>query len=141
MGVDVEEPFGAASLFIRQADGARAALGLRVGRGDVVGVAGVAIAAHFRVDVRAARNGVVVVFQHDDGRALAKHEAGAPPVKGQGAALGVRGLGQRLTVGKAADGQRVDGGFAAAGEDGVGIAVADGVEGLADGGWWRWRRP
>ena len=51
-----------------------------------IGVAGQAVADHLGVDARAARLGVLEVFQHDDAGALAHDEAVAILV------VGARGL-------------------------------------------------
>jgi hypothetical protein len=51
-------------------------------RGDVIGIARQAIADHFGIDLRAARLGMLVFFQHDDARALAHDEAVAVLVIG-----------------------------------------------------------
>ena len=133
MGVDVQRTLGAVHLLIGLTDRARAALAVGCRCGDVEGVAGVAVAGQFGVDVRAALKRVLVLLKHHDARALAHDEAAAALVEGQGCRIGIRGLGQRLTVGEAAHRQRIDGGLAAARDDRVGIAVMDRAIGLADG--------
>ena len=70
---------------LHRAIGARA-FGMR--RGDVIGVAGQAIADHLGIDFRAARLGVLIFLEHDDARALAHDEAVAVLVIGPAGLLG-----------------------------------------------------
>ena len=53
-------------------------------RGDVIGVAGVAVAHDLGIDLRAARLGVLIFLQHEDARALAHDKALPARVEGQG---------------------------------------------------------
>ena len=70
----------------RHLHGAEAAIAVFRRRGDVIGVARQAIAFHFAIDLRAARLGMLVLFEHHDAGALAHHEAVAVLV------VGTRGL-------------------------------------------------
>ena len=83
--------------------------------------------------MRAARHGVPVLFEHEHGRAFGHHEPAAPAVEREAGLQGVAGGGQGLDVGEAAEAERVNRGLGASGDDGVGLAVFDGPEGLADG--------
>ena len=66
----------------RGAHAAEGAIAVRRRRGDVIGVAGQAVADHFGVDLRAALLGVLVFLEHHDAGALAHHEAVAILVVG-----------------------------------------------------------
>ena len=130
--VDVQRAMGLARLLHGQAQRLRAAHGLWMRRGDVIGVAGVAVAHDFGVDVRAARLRVLVFFQREDARALAQHKALAARIEGQGRLFGIRFLAERLQIGEPSHGQGQDGGLRAARQNGVGIAVLNGVERFAN---------
>ena len=74
------------------AEGAVAVLGRR---GDVIGVAGQAVAGDLGIDLGAARLGVLELLEHDDAGALAHDEAVAVAV------IGPRGLfGRVVAVGR-----------------------------------------
>ena len=105
------------------AEGAVAVLGRR---GDVVGVAGQAVADHLGIDLGAARLGVLELLEHDDAGALAHDEAVAVPVVGARGLLGrVVEVGrQRAAGGEAGDARAADRRFGAAGDHHVGIAEA-----------------
>ena len=79
---------GALQRHAHAAVGAVAVLGRR---GDVIGVARQAVADHLGIDARAARLGVLQLFQHDDAGALAHDEAVAVLVVG---ARGLRAAGR-----------------------------------------------
>ena len=110
------------------------AAALRMRRGDVIGVAGQAVADDLGVDFRAARLGMLIFLEHDDARALAHDEAFAVLVVGPAGLLGpvVEGGVERARLGKAGDAERVDRALRAAGEHDVGIAVLDHPRGVAD---------
>ena len=74
----------------RRRHAAEAAIAVRRGRGDVIGVAGQAVADDLGIDLRAARLGVLIFLEHHDAGALAHHEAVAVLV------VGPRGLGRRF---------------------------------------------
>ena len=122
----------------RALDGAGAAAAGRVGLGDVVGVGGDAGAEHLGVDPGAAGQGVLLGLEDQHAGALAEHEAvagGVPGPRDRGrvaALLAAGGLGQRHHVGERRHRQRVDRGLGAAGDDDVGAAEADLVEGQRD---------
>ena len=111
--------------------GAGAALPVGGGGGDVVGVAGGAVAHHLGIDLGAPGHGVPVLLQHQHGRALTHDEAAALGVKGDGGPAGVIPHVEGPHGGEAADGQRGDGGLGAAAEHHLGVAVPDVAEGVA----------
>ena len=84
----------------RRAHGAFATLAVLGRRGDVVGVAGQAVAFHLGINLRAARLGMFVILKHDNTRALAHDK----PV-----AVGVIGAAGRLGIVRAFGGQRLAG--------------------------------
>ena len=61
----------------------RAALGLRVGGGNMIGIAGGAVAADLAVNLRAPQLCVFILFQHQGTRALADNKAAPAGVKRQ----------------------------------------------------------
>ena len=122
---------GDAGLLNRERERAGRALRLGVRGGDVIRVAGVAVADELGVDFGVPRQRVFVFLQKQHAGALAHDEAAALRVEGDGGAVGVAAFAERHRVGKPGDGQRADRRLAAAGEDGVGIAVRDGAVSLA----------
>ena len=92
-------------------------------RGDVIGVAGQAVADHLGIDFRAARLGPLIFLEHDDAGALAHDEAVAVLVIGPARPLGlVVEVGrERPRLGEAGDADRADRRLGAAGEHDVGI--------------------
>src|SRR5690606_28670814 len=105
-----------------------------VGRGDVVGVRAHADAGDLGVDARTARGGVLRALEDDDASALAEDE----PVAGD--VVGARGAGRVVVAGgqgahlrERRDRHGVDGRLGAAGDDDVGAAGADHLDGVADG--------
>ena len=122
-----------ARFFAGVGDAAR--LGAAVGPGcrGVISVAGAAVAHHFGVNLRAARLGVFVFFDDQDGRAVGHYEAAAVQVEGQGSVFGVRRPGQGLQVAEADQSERNGAVVRAARGDGVGVPVLDRPVGLADG--------
>ena len=74
--------------FIASAHAAIGAVAVLGRRGDVVGVAGKAVADDLAIDLRAAGHGVLALLEHDDAGALAHDEAVAVLV------IGPRGLGR-----------------------------------------------
>ena len=117
----------------RHGHGFGAAAAVRKGGGDVVSVAGGAVAHHLGVDLRPAGLGVFQFLQKQHARALAHDEAAALRVKGNGGPVGVLRLGQGLHGGEAADGHGRDGGLGAAAEHDLGVAVPNVVESVAHG--------
>lgn len=115
--------------------GAQGAAAVRQRRRQVVRVGGAAVARHFGVDARAAREGVVEVFEHEHRRALADDEAAPRGVEGP------RGECGRLVVGccegartcEAADGEWVDARFGRAGHHNRGVTKGNETCGVADG--------
>src|SRR5699024_9331904 len=103
------------------------------GAGDVVGVAGGAVADDLGVDLGAPGFGVLQLFQNEDAGAFTHDKAVPLLVKGDGGPVGVGGTGQRAHVVEAGDGQPGDGAFSAASHTGIQVAVLDPVEGLAHG--------
>ena len=100
---------------------------------DVVRVRAHAEADDFRIDLRAARLGVFVLFEHHHARALAQHEAVAvavPRARGRGRIVIARR--QRACRGETAQAQRRHGRFRTAGDHHVGVAVLDQAGCLAD---------
>ena len=106
---------------------------LRVGRCDVVGVAGVAIAGNLRIDGRSARLCVLVLLQHQDTGALSHDEPASARIKGRAGAFRVLAGGQRFAVCKASHTDLVDGCLRSACNNSIGISIADGTECLPDG--------
>ena len=134
VSVDVVHLVGGDACVVQRlldAGGAPGALG--IGSGDVVGVAGGAVADHLAVDLGIPGQSVIQLLQHQDGRALTHDKAAALRVKGDGGPLGVAGSGQSAHGGEAAHGQGSDGGLGAAGEHHLGVAVPDVAEGVAHG--------
>ena len=114
-------------------NGVAGALALRMGSGDVVSVVGIAVAYDFRIDFRVSCLSVLIFLQNQDTGALSQNKAIPPLVKGNRGPLGIVDGGQRHAAGEAGDSQLIQGGLRAAGDHGVGVAVADCVERLADG--------
>ena len=113
-------------------DGAAA---LWVGGGEVVGVAGGAVAGQLGVDARAALLGVLQLFQHQHAGALADHEPVAAAVERAAGLLGgvvVAGA-DRLQSAETGHRQRRDRRLGTAAQDHVGGAVLDPAVRLADG--------
>ena len=112
--------------------GAVAVLGRR---GDVVGVAGQAVADDLGIDLGAARLGVLQLFENDDAGALAHDEAVAVAVIGPRGFLGrvVAVGGKRPAGGEAGKRKPADRRFRAAGHHDVGIAEDDQPRRVADG--------
>ena len=91
-------------------------------------------AGDLRVDAGAARRGVLRGLQHQDAGALAEDEAVAALVVRAGRPLGlVVASRQRHHRGERGHRQRVEAGLGAAGDDDVGAAGADHLEGVRDG--------
>ncbi len=135
VGVDIDIVLGGIESGLLQRDADALGLGGAVrarGRG-VVGVAGAAVARDLGIDVGAAGLGVLHLLEDDDGGTVGHHEAAAVGVERQGGVLRIRGAGQRLGVREAGDTDRYGTAVAAARDDGVGVAVLDGAERLADG--------
>ena len=135
VGVDVAHVLGI-DLAVRQAGAHRplGALAVLGRRGDVVGVAARAVAQHLAQDPGAPPLGVLQALEHHDRAAVAQHEAVAVPVERPARGLGrVVPAGQRLHVGEGRHGEAGDGRLGAAGHHGVGHAVPDHVERIADG--------
>ena len=132
MGVDVVHRLGGGAS-VRQGllhtGGAPGPCG--VGGGDVVGVAGGAVAGDLTQDLSAASAGVLQFLQHQNGGTLAHDEAAALRVKGDGGPGRVRGSGQGAHGGEAANGQGGDRGLRAASHHDLGISVPDVAEGVA----------
>ena len=140
VGVDVDDGGRVdVALAERHLDGAGAAATLGVGLGDVVGVVADAGAEDLGVDRRAAGTGVLLGLEDQHGAALAEDEAvaagvpGARDRRGVAAVVAAGGLGERHHVGEGGHRQRVDRGLGAAGDDDVGAAEADQVDGHRDG--------
>ena len=95
--------------------------------GDVIGVAGHAVADDLGIDLGAARLGVLELLEHDDAGALAHDEAVAVLVIGARGALGlvVEAGRERAAGGEAGDREAADRRFRAAGDHHVGIAERD----------------
>src|SRR5262249_33001834 len=109
-----------------------AALGGAVGA--AVGVGAGAVAGQLGVDPGAAAFGVPQLLEDQHAGALAQDEAVAVAVEGPaGLPGGVVALGQGGEQVEAGDAERVDHAVRAAGEHDVGVAVADQLDGLADG--------
>ena len=112
--------------------GAVAVLG---GGGDVVGVAGQAVAHDLGIDLGTPGLGVLVFLENDDAGTLAHDEAVAVGV------IGARGLlwlvgplgGQGLAGVEASDADLADRRLGPARDHHVGVAVADQAHGVADG--------
>ena len=119
----------------RHLHGAKAAIAVFGGRGDVIGVAGQAIALHLAIDLRAARLGMFQFFQHHDAGALAHHEAVAVLVVGTRRLVGrvVEGGGQRAAGIEAGDAEPADRRFRAARHHHIGIVQRDQPRRIADG--------
>ena len=117
----------------RHGHGFGAAAAVRKGGGDVVSVAGGAVAHHLGVDFGPPGPGVLQLLQKQHARALAHDEAAALRVKGDGGPVRVLRLGQGLHGGEAADGHGRDGGLGAAAEHDLGVAVPNVVESVAHG--------
>ena len=134
MGIDVD-PLALPIARFRQRlhHGSCAALGFRVGGGDVVGIAGGAVATDLAVDFRTPGLGVLVFFQHQRTGALTDDKAAPTGIEGQGSGVGILRRGQGLHVDKARNAHGDDGGFRAAGNHCVCIAVTDEPQSLADG--------
>ena len=113
-------------------DGARDAARLGVGARDVVSVAGVAVAHDLGQNLGSARTGMLEFLKHDDACALAHHEAVAACVERTARRLGVGVLGQRFSIRETGHGFGYERSLGATGNDGVGVAVLDGAERLAD---------
>ncbi len=122
---------GALERHLHAAEGAVAVLGRR---GDVVGVAGHAVADDLGVDLRAALLGVLEFLEHDDAGALAHDEAVAVLVPRprrllrrvvEAASTGARG-------GEAGDAEPADRRLGAAGDHHVGIVPHDHPRRVAD---------
>ena len=136
MGVDVDDLVFQvldARFLQRQLEGADGTLRFRVRSGDVVGVAGVAVAHNLGVDLGPSGLGVLILLQDQDARAFAHDKAAAALVEWGAGLFRVLAGGQRLAVGKACNANRVDCGLCSARDDGVGIAVAHRAECLTDG--------
>mmetsp|Transcript_39764 Transcript_39764/g.87296 ORF Transcript_39764/g.87296 Transcript_39764/m.87296 type:complete len:236 (-) Transcript_39764:576-1283(-) len=111
------------------------ALALGVGCGDVVRVAGGGVAGELAVDVRAARERVLLRLEEQHARALAHDEARAVGVERSAGCL------RRVVARRAHGAHRVEAGeaerrhrrLAPAREHHVGLAVLDVLERLADG--------
>ena len=121
-------------VFEGQGDGPRAARPFRVGGGEVVGVAGRAVAGELGVDPRAARYRFVPVLEDEDRRALAHQEAVAVLVERPRRELGpvVEGGAERLQPAERADRELGDRRLGSARDDRVAAARADEIECLTD---------
>ena len=119
----------------RHAHGVDGAAAFRMGRGQVVGVAGGAVAGQLGVDARAALPGVLQLFHHQHAGTLADHEAVAAAVERPAGLLGgvVVARADRLQGAEAGHRQRGDRRLGAAAQDHVGGAVLDPAVCLADG--------
>ena len=113
--------------------GAKAAVAVVGGRGDVEGVAGEAVADHLGVDLRAARLGVLQLLEHQGAGALAHDEAVAVLVIGARApGRVVVEVGRHGAAGdEAGDADLADRRLRAAGDHDVGVAVLDEAHGVA----------
>ena len=89
----------------RQLEGTDGALRFRMRSGDVVGVAGVAVAHNLGVDLGPSGLGVLILLQDQDARAFAHDKAAAALVEWGAGLFRVFAGGQRLAVGKACNGQ------------------------------------
>ena len=127
----------------RHLHGAEAAIAVFRRRGDVIGVARQAIALHFAIDLRAARLGVFVLFQHHDAGALAHDEAVAVLVIGPRGLLGrvVEAGGERAAGIEAGDADAADRRFRAARQHHIGIVEARSAARRRRWHARRWRRP
>ena len=134
MGVDVERVLSGVVARFAQGVGDAPRLGGAVGaRGcRMVGVAGVAVAHHFAVDFRSARERVLQFLENQHRGSVAHHESLAVGAEGQRGVVRVLGAGKGLGVGEAGDSERGGHVLAASGDHGVGIAVAYRPEGLAE---------
>ncbi len=136
MGVDVVDLAGVdARILDRRLHGSEAAVAVLGGRGDVVGVAGQAVACDLGVDLRAARLGVLVLLEHQDARALAHDEAVAIlVVRAAGLFRRVVEAGRHGPRGdEARHAHRADRRLCAARQHDVGVAVLDQPGRVADG--------
>ena len=104
-----------------------------MGGGNVVGVAGGAIAAQFAVNLRPPGLGVLVLLQHQGCSPFADDEAAPTGVKRQGGGIGILRHGQGLHVDEARNAHRNNGCFRTAGNHRIGVAVTDYPQGLTDG--------
>ena len=113
---------------------AESAVAVRRWRGDVIGIAGHAIADQFGVDLGAARLGVLELFEHQRAGALSHHEAVAVLViRTRGARRIVVEFGrQRPQRREAGERQPVDRRLGAARDHHVGVAKRDHAAGVAD---------
>ena len=112
---------------------ARCAAAVLEGCRDVVRVRAHAEADDFRIDLRAARLGVLVLFEHHHARTLAQHEAVAvavPWTRGRGRIFIARR--QRARRGETAQAQRRHRRFRTTGDHYVGVAILDQACCLAD---------
>ena len=118
----------------RDLDRLHRAVGRRIGRRDVVGVAGGAVPGELGVDLRAARLRVLLGLEDQHRRALAHHESVAVGVERTARLLRsvVEVGGKRLLLHEAAYGELHYDRLAATGHDDVGTAGADEVERKAE---------
>ncbi|MPM38459.1 hypothetical protein SDC9_85088 [bioreactor metagenome] len=99
----------------------------------MIGVAGVAVSLYFAVDMRTSVFCPLILLQHNDAGTLAHDKAAAALVKGCRAAVRVITVRQRHTACKAGHRKFIDGSIGAARNDGIGIPMLNGAEGLSDG--------
>src|SRR5690554_222838 len=104
-------------------------------RGDVVSIAGEAVANDFAVDLGATGLSPLIVFQHDNAGAFTHHKAITILVVGARGGFGpvIEAGGERAAGSKAGQRQAVDAAFSAAGDHDVSIAQGDQPGGIANG--------
>ncbi len=102
--------------------------------GDMIGIAGQAIADDFGIDVSAALLGMLIFFEHDHARAFAHDETVAVDVIGTARLFGrvVEGGRQRARLGETCDADRADRAFGATRKHNVGVVHRDHARSVAD---------
>ena len=134
MGVDVVDVFGGEARFgVGELHGLCGGFSIGGGTGDMVGVAGGAVAGDFGVDSGAPCFGVLQFFQDQDAGAFAHDKAVPFLIKGNGGTVRVGRAGEGSHVVEARHGEFGDGGFRTACHAGIQIAALDEPEGFAYG--------
>ena len=134
VGIDVIDLFRAhLSVLEPHLDGPCRTGSLGIGRGHVVGVAGVAVAHDLAINAGPTLLGMLQLLEHQHRRALTHHETVAVPIeRATGMLRVVIAGGHGLHGRKAAHAQRHDGGFGTASEHDRSVSALDRPPGLTN---------
>ena len=111
----------------------RAHGGTRIGRGDMVCVAGRTVAADFGVYVCSARDCVGVFFENQSSGAFSENKSASSFIEGDGRCVHVLGRGEILAVAESGNGKGRYRGFGASADCCIGVSSGDEAVSLADG--------